>query len=342
MNAIAVNKGERLVWLDALKGFGIILIMMVHTGMMPSWSIFFTAGYVSLFFVAAGFTFTPKGTIRDELNKKWKRLLTPYFFYGIIGVTITCIIVALEGGEMDFWGRFVGLLYSRYSTAFEIESGVLDIPMLKAARISPMWFLTSLFTSFLAANILIRAKNNIFQCVLIVMYIVVSMAMTFLPVLLPWSLDTAFVGAILIFWGTKRIHLSDKRWLFVLGAGIYVGLVFIEKTNNFSVRQYGWHGFLSIIPYLLIGILETDLLITMLKRYEGTFIIKLLAHIGKFSFVLMCVHASVYTVLRAFGLHSSTWLGGSLFVIIALVVGYLVYYGGNKYVSREYKYIIGL
>lgn len=342
MNTIAINKGIRLEWLDALKGFGIILIMMVHTGMMPRWSILFTAGYVSLFFVAAGFTFTPKGTIGEEVNKKWRRLITPYFFYGVIGVAVTCLVVALEGGEVSFFGRFVGLLYSRYSTAFEIESGLSDIPMLKAARISPMWFLTSLFTSFLAAIILIRVQNKKIQYFLVVMYIVMSMAMTFLPVLLPWSLDTAFVGAILIFWGTKRIHLLDKRWLFVLGAGIYVGLVFIEKTNNISVRQYGWHGFLSIIPYLLIGILETDLLITMLKRYEGTFIIKLLAHIGKFSFVLMCVHASVYTVLRAFGLHSSTWWGGVLFVIIALVVGYLVYYGGNKYVSREYKYIIGL
>ena len=60
-----------------------------------------------------------------------------------------------------------------------------------------------------------------------------------------------------------------------MGAGIYVGLVFIEKTNYFSVRQYGWHGFLSIIPYLLIGILETDLLITMLKRYNPRVILKL-------------------------------------------------------------------
>lgn len=40
---------QRLVWLDALKGIGILLIMTCHAGLLPRVSIFLTAGYVSLF-----------------------------------------------------------------------------------------------------------------------------------------------------------------------------------------------------------------------------------------------------------------------------------------------------
>ena len=44
---------QRLVWLDALKGIGILLIMSCHAGLLPRVSIFLTAGYVSIFFVAS-------------------------------------------------------------------------------------------------------------------------------------------------------------------------------------------------------------------------------------------------------------------------------------------------
>lgn len=313
MENIVINKEERCVWLDALKGFGIILIMLNHTGIMPRWAFLLTAGYVSLFFVAAGYTFNPKSSFSEEIKKKIKRLITPYFFWGIIGVFITCLIVALEGEQIDFFGKILGLCYSRYSTSFRIESGLADVPMLKAARISPMWFLTSLFTSFTAVIPLLKVKSSKIRYWLILLYIIISIAMTHLPILLPWSIDTALVGALLIYWGTKRVHLSSDVKSFVLLTILYCGLLVFEKTNNFSVRQYGWHNALSVVPYIIVGIIEVDLMISFLKRFERTMLVVFLSKVGKCSLVLMCIHAPIYTVLRASGLQSDTWMGGGIY-----------------------------
>lgn len=341
MEKIVINKEERVVWLDALKGFGIIMIMLVHTGMMPSWSVLISAGYISLFFIASGFTFKQKENLEGEIKKRGKRLLTPYFFWGIIAVLITITLSYLQGKDPNIGGKVIGLLYSRHSLAYHIDS-VHDVPMLASASISPMWFLTALFTAYVLLLLLLRIENKQLQYVSVVLFIIISMALIFFPVLLPWSIDTAFVGALLIFWGMHKKHISVDMKRFVLCAIIYVGLVYFEKSINVSVRLYGGHGALSVITYILIGILETDLLITLLWKFEWTRVVKCLSWIGKFSLVLMCIHAPIYTILSACGLQSTSLLLGALFVLIATAIGYIIYMVGNKYINKNLRYIFGL
>lgn len=95
-----INKltSQRLVWLDALKGIGILLIMTCHAGLLPRVSIFLTAGYVSIFFVASGFTYKAKPTFTSEIGKRSKRLLLPYFFY----VSLSIILM----NAFPYKGRF--------------------------------------------------------------------------------------------------------------------------------------------------------------------------------------------------------------------------------------------
>lgn len=311
MDKIVINKGERVVWLDALKGFGIIMIMLVHTGMMPSWSVLISAGYISLFFIASGFTFKQKENLGGEIKKKGKRLLTPYFFWGIIAVLITIFLSYLQGKDPNMGGKVIGLLYSRHSLAYHLDF-VPDVSMLASASISPMWFLTGLFTAYVLLLLLLRIKNNHLHYVSVALFVIVSMLLIYLPVLLPWSIDTAFVGALLIYWGMQKKNISVDWSIFILCALIYVGLVYFEKSINISVRLYGGHGALSVISYILIGILETDLLITLLQKFEWTIVVKFLSYIGKFSLVLMCIHAPIYTILSACGLQSNSLLGGGI------------------------------
>lgn len=108
---------QRLVWLDALKGIGILLIMACHAGLLPRVSIFLTAGYVSIFFVASGFTYKSKQTFSSEIGKRSKRLLLPYFFY----VSLSIILMNIFQIKGDFIHQVLGMIYSRYSLYFGIK-----------------------------------------------------------------------------------------------------------------------------------------------------------------------------------------------------------------------------
>lgn len=88
--------GKRILWLDALKGIGIILVIISHANLDIPYLNYFTAGYIQLFFVIAGFTYKPNPQIVTLLRKKANRLLLPYFFYGLCTLSLFCII----GGQI--------------------------------------------------------------------------------------------------------------------------------------------------------------------------------------------------------------------------------------------------
>ena len=60
------------MWLDALKGIGILLVILSHSNLQLPFMIFFTAGYIQLFFIAAGFTYRPCANFISFCRKKVK------------------------------------------------------------------------------------------------------------------------------------------------------------------------------------------------------------------------------------------------------------------------------
>ncbi len=47
---------ERKIWIDATKGFGIILVMISHFFFIPKEYQCFVAGYMPMFFILSGYT----------------------------------------------------------------------------------------------------------------------------------------------------------------------------------------------------------------------------------------------------------------------------------------------
>ena len=73
---------KRIEYIDALKGVGIILVLMSHM-INCSYLTPLYGGFIPLFFVASGLTSSTIDITGNLLRKKAVRLLFPYFFYGI-------------------------------------------------------------------------------------------------------------------------------------------------------------------------------------------------------------------------------------------------------------------
>jgi len=85
---------QRLSWVDAAKGVGIILIVLGHSGIPKELEAYLFAFHVPLFFVLSGITFTVKEELsfREYAVLQARRLLWPYLLFAITSWLIRVLI----------------------------------------------------------------------------------------------------------------------------------------------------------------------------------------------------------------------------------------------------------
>ena len=192
------DKSKRLVWLDGLKGFLMILVIWSHSlAFNSTYGFYFTTGYMAVFYWISGYLFKNKGqSFKAFLMNKSKRLLIPYLLYGIVLTLFGTVYMILRGSSLNvIICRWVGLLYGRYM--LYPDNFLNNIFFLKPFD-STLWFLLSLFLTYTLFFLLIKIKK---VTIAIVMLVVIGYLFTYLPILLPWSLDTIPVTTVFMVGG---------------------------------------------------------------------------------------------------------------------------------------------
>lgn len=322
---------KRKNWLDAAKGISVVFVMMSHSCGFPVASKFFLCGFVSIFFFLSGYTYTPRSTFGESMSRKAKTLLIPYFFYGILSILALMLFTYFQGGDGIEYGKneSLGLLYSRYSMCrgggrFFLKGGL-----------EPLWFLTCMFLSFIWVEIYVKTKTK-YKFLLLMTYFLLTYVFTFSPILLPWSIDTSFIGAVLIILGYESRALIDEHkesacvkrltediLLQFSMIGICVGVLFFLSyffgEGNFSLGDYGKFGILGIILFLLAGVLKAFVIgVTFHIIGETSVFTKIFACIGRESLRLMCIHYCVFVLIGATIHHSYQYALVGMILAMAL------------------------
>lgn len=310
---------QRFLWLDALKGYGILLVMLSHIHCNDIIG-FFSIGYMPLFFIASGFV-DHKPFSKQVLWGKAKRLLLPYFIYGVI-CTIVYDWLFAPPHTSDGNHEWLGLLYSRFCLyPLGSDDNVFFLPMSCTA---PLWFLTCLFVGFFLYYLFfqiirIREIYGILICVGF------SMVFSKMPILFPWSLDTAFMVAIFIKLGVycrsrlPEILSSPFRACFLF-ATIYSLIVILNGGGNFSVRIYGRTSFLSVFLFIALGA-TYFLFVSCLFTITPVRITKIFAFVGRLSLRLMCIHMLLFCMMGKF---LGEILNYKILVVLDIIVAILV------------------
>lgn len=122
-------------------------------------------------------------------------MIVPYFFYNFLLLFFNMIIHHMRSEEILF--AIKGILYSRFCLYPDIQN-VNNIFFFTVAN-SPLWFLTASFVSEIFFLYIFRRVGNNGKMVLrSVLLLVIGLFMEQLKILLPWSIDTAMVGAALM------------------------------------------------------------------------------------------------------------------------------------------------
>ncbi len=291
---------QRILWLDAVKAVGILVVLLVHTGRSFGPLTYYGGMfYMPIFFLAAGMTFSYKKeeSFRSFAGKKAKRLLLPYFGYNLFLFAFFFL-----RGKADICS-LIGILYSRNCLMpLESATNVYFMQILNA----PTWFLTCLFVSYLLFWLLMRAAGGDSRKAFVgnAAFLLLAIAIHYLcPVLLPWSIDCALYAVTFLVLG-KLMAIQDwvgklrkKPLYLILLAAAFVLSARLNGSVNMSVDNYGR----SMVLYLFVGTTGSLLVMTLLSAiYEteiGRSIGKVLEFIGRHTLPILCLHLFVYSVI---------------------------------------------
>lgn len=132
--------------------------------------------------------------------------------------------------------------------------------------------------------------------------IILSLFLSKLPILLPWSLDVAFIVASFIFLGTKIRKLSEKamnikqHFIIAISLCAYIFLAQYNGLVNLSVREFGKFDYLSIFIIVAIGI-TYFIAVAGLFCFVPKIIAKIFSWIGHLSLRLMCIQMPIFFVV---------------------------------------------
>ena len=240
--------------MDIAKGIALLCVVIGHTSWGGEFGILSFS--VPTFYFLSGYTYRRKPFAKDLLGK-FRRLIIPYILFNIVLLFHHCCQSSNLSPEL-----VIGVLYSRYSL---FPLGSEDNVLYLIAGNAPTWFLTSLFVSYILFFIIDRSK---FPSLILLIYAIITIVLEKSSLLLPWSLDTAFMTALFIYSGyyfkKKRSIIHNKKPLLSACLMVYVIAYMLNGGMNLSVRQYG----ATVLGCILIGIVGSILLVEFSEFIE--------------------------------------------------------------------------
>ena len=284
---------ERVRWIDATKGIAIFLVMLSHLSDLSipvlTW---LTYGYVPMFFVMAGVTYHPTSDWKSALYKRTLRIWVPYVFYGLGILTVASLL----SHNVSFARGLLGLLYVRYDLyppGSCCSFGLLS----KCYYIAPLWFLPCFYLSYLLMMLQDRMAN---KWILPLCALALSALSQYKTILLPYSLDTCFIGFLFMRAGymwkqrTEETEISHRRiydWLVItLCVFVYWGTGTINGYTNMSLGIFGQIAPWSVLCFLVLGITETLFFALVLRQMNHSFVTRIFSYMGREALRLMCIH----------------------------------------------------
>lgn len=228
---------ERIHFIDIAKGIGIVWVIVGHGCGFPWGFYYVTASYMALFFFASGYVYSLKENLKKDILSRLKGLLIPYITYSFLLIGLTNIFGIQKNSE-NLKKSIIGMLYSR-SRLWYLDTGN-NVTFFDSYNDS-LWFITCMIITSIFFILLVR-KSDVskrFFIFSIIFYIVMTCLLSKIPILLPWSIDTAFIGALFMMLGYRcrvkewisNITLSKYCYLLL----IYILLCMVSRESQLPV-----------------------------------------------------------------------------------------------------------
>lgn len=287
----------RYNWIDSLKGFGVILVILGHLPTSPELHKYIFSFHLPLFFFISGYLFNQKkySPAGKFITSRIRSLLFPYFSLTVVSYLIFVLVSYFSYGKfyLPYGGDFSKTMYSTLYASFNFDhfNSVLFN--------GPLWFLPCLFVTSLIFYFLFKLFNKSLN-LLIVATVLVSIigyySVNYLPRALPWSIDIAlnavtFYSAGYLF----RNYFEDK--FFRIAKIIIIPLLLISLFSiNMNITDLNlWKFNENYFTFYLIA-LSGILSYTYIFRKIGSS--RFLEYYGKNSLIVFGLHIPIFWIIN--------------------------------------------
>ncbi len=324
-------EGQRIGFVDYAKAIGITLVVVGHANAYNSFcKEWIYAFHMPLFFLLSGMLLRPTADLKAFAIKKGRRIIVPYFVWGLIFSVFSLKNIAL-------------VCYGSHQT------------LVLANSLSSLWFFPTLFVGYVIGEMIINAatRNAKTSALLRFTWGVVGMLVGFLLPKLhygyPWGLDIALVamGFMMIgkctFEMLMKVRLINNIWLLAVTCvlGISTMGVFLNSPQNGYVNVaesiYGNH--ILFLVSALLGSFFIICLSILLEKVNWGAVSKSILYVGQNSLTIMILHKPVISVTEK-ALERTMLPDGICLLSVALVT-VIVCCGGCVVMNACVPQIIG-
>lgn len=266
----------RVLWMDVLRGLGILLVVLGHVSKNTSLVDWIYAFHMPLFFFSSGWLYRQRNII-DDIKQRTRSIIIPYFSFALfIFVYWAAIERHFRNTDISVTDSFLGIFIASYSSLS------LNIHL---------WFLPCFFLICIVYNILIHSigKKPTF---LISSGLAIMAPLVTIPEM-PWCINRVpmYIGYFALGHQMSKYLKNMKK---PIGNPSLICRVLIGLSLWFSVwlllPAQQVFPILQPVPAIL-GISGTIVLSTTLDRNKS------LQYMGKISLSVLCIHGPIYRVI---------------------------------------------
>lgn len=313
---------KRIKYIDITRGIAICMIVLGHTivysNHLRGLYQFLYSFHVVLFFVISGMIFKIKKEqkITDIIQKKFQRIMIPYFIWSFLFLIPYLIAGQDVGNSLSTTSSF------NINTQFlNILYGNGNLSALK--QNSSLWFLPALFTIECLYYIIIKKSinNNINKDIgmLIIILIISYIFSKFCQITFPWGINTAIELGPFFYLGhmIKKYNMIEKfvskskiKQFFMIIICIVIGTVACFTNKSIvSAIDYRYGYFILAIASGLF--LSTAIILVSCKIDKNI----LFEFIGKNTMGILIFHKIIIILFQSKVPYINNWLSNSHFII---------------------------
>ena len=313
------TSSNRIGWVNAAKGIGILLVVLGHNQINSSIHLFHLLIYsfhMPLFFILSGMFLKPEQGFWVLAKRRFLSTLRPYLL--IIGVIYTTYLFFSTLSTADLLQRMVKTLFyalpNYYDTwmplwflphLFLLSLFAWTIAWLVYKRLGSIWLRLPFLAAMLFCGVLVLRLSSTINFTLFGKLAIKSA--------LPWSADLLFItGAFFLIGYELRRSLPDavlvSKWIPLVSAIVWLGLCFTFPYElDLAGRKY------EFFPVVTLEIISACLLVFSLAyRLEkpGGKFFEALRVLGKYSIIILIFHGPIQfaTFYKLFALFPNTYL----------------------------------
>lgn len=287
---------KRLVWVDYMKAFSILAVVLFHTQIMPEIRSALYLVCLPAFFFAAGLFTNTELSPKDFFLKKTMRLLIPFLIWGILTWVFWFFILPQFSPSYDndvsWWQPLIGMLHGRGN---EMQHNV------------PLWFLCCMMSLEWIYWLICRSTGRLLRWLLILGVGGIGCLLAHFGQNWIWGISAACIILPVYAIGAeyKRFFKETIRtlhpllWIAMLLISL-VGL-WIGYTYNSDIKLCD-----SIIGnpflYYLTALAALGLWMSVGILLEKSHVpLRLLRYIGQNTLLILCAHMSTFSIVKGIG-----------------------------------------